>query len=57
MICANVLCKRSFTREHSWHRIERGVTLFAGTVPRDLDYCCIECVRAAHPGPRPDHRT
>jgi len=49
VICANPRCKRSFTNEKSWERIDKGTELPTGRVTADLNYCSLDCVYQAHP--------
>lgn len=37
-------CRRTFTNDHSWLRVERGVTLADGTrITADRNYCGPSC--------------
>lgn len=48
MRCAS--CKRSFTNERSWERIDKGADLPDGRLTRDLDFCSLACVWNRYPG-------
>lgn len=48
MICAS--CRKHFTNERGWERIDRGADLPDGHLMRDLDFCSLPCVWTRYPG-------
>jgi hypothetical protein len=53
MRCAT--CKRTFTNERSWERIDKGADLPDGHLTHDLDFCSLTCVWVRYPGDAVQH--